>query len=77
MASQIANAHIERLYACAMDAGAHCAKISSAGGGGFMMFPTDRIFKDRVAAALPAQHGGRTSYSCHFTGRGVQTWRIA
>lgn len=77
MASQITNAHIDRLYACAMDAGAHCAKISGAGGGGFMMFLTDPILKDKVAAALHAQHDGGTSYSCHFTGRGVQAWRIA
>ena len=37
MASQITNEQIERLYACAMDAGAHGARISGAGGGGFMI----------------------------------------
>ena len=58
MASQITNEHIERLYACALEAGAHCAKISGAGGGGFMMFLTDPIHKDKVAAALLAKHDG-------------------
>ena len=76
MASQITNEHIDRLYACAMHAGAHCARISGAGGGGFMMFLTDPIQKDKVAAALHTLHNGGISYSCHFTGRGVQAWRI-
>lgn len=76
MASQITNEQIDRLYACAMEAGAYCAKISGAGGGGFMMFLTDPIHKDKVAAALAAQHPGGTAYSCHFTAGGVQAWRV-
>jgi D-glycero-alpha-D-manno-heptose-7-phosphate kinase len=76
MASQITNEHIERLYACALSAGAYCAKISGAGGGGFMMFLTDPIHKDKVTAALHAHHDGGTAYSCHFTGGGVQAWRV-
>ncbi len=76
MASQITNEHIERLYACALKAGAHCAKISGAGGGGFMMFLTDPIHKDKVAAALRGQHDGGTAYACHFTPGGVQVWRV-
>src|ERR1700733_3013805 len=67
MASQITNEHIERLYASALGAGAYCAKISGAGGGGFMMFLTDPIQKDKVAAALHATHSGGTAYGCHFT----------
>ncbi len=76
MASRITNEHIERLYACALKAGAHCAKISGAGGGGFMMFLTDPIHKDKVAAALHAHHDGGTAYGCHFTAGGVQAWRV-
>lgn len=76
MASQITNEHIEKLYACAMDAGAYCAKISGAGGGGFMMFLTDPIQKDKVAGALHEHHDGGISYGCHFTGGGVQAWRV-
>jgi D-glycero-alpha-D-manno-heptose-7-phosphate kinase len=76
MASKITNEHIERLYACALDAGAYCAKISGAGGGGFMMFLTDPVHKDKVAATLTNSYDGGTVYRCHFTGVGVQAWRI-
>jgi len=76
-AKQITNEHIERLYTCAIDAGAHCAKISGAGGGGFMMFLTDPIHKDKVAAALAAAHQGGTVYGCRFTGGGVAAWRVS
>ena len=76
MARQITNEQIERLYACALEAGAHCAKISGAGGGGFMWLLADPIHKDKVAAALHAAHGGGTVYGCHFTSSGVQAWRV-
>lgn len=76
MASQITNEHIERSYACALKAGAYCARISGAGGGGFMMFFTDPIQKDKVAAALHANHEGGIAYRCHFTSCGVQAWRV-
>ena len=76
MASQISNEEIERIYASALQAGAYCAKISGAGGGGFMMFLADPIQKDKVAAALRAQHPGGTAYGCHFTAGGVQAWRV-
>ena len=76
MASKITNNHIESLYACALDAGAYCAKISGAGGGGFMMFLTDPIHKDKVAAALNAISDEGTVYRCHFTGVGAQAWRV-
>jgi D-glycero-alpha-D-manno-heptose-7-phosphate kinase len=76
MASHITNEHLERLYDCALKAGAYCAKISGAGGGGFMMFLTDPIQKDKVAAALHAHHDGGTAYSCHFTSGGAQAWRV-
>jgi len=76
MASQISNEHIERLYTCALSAGAYCARISGAGGGGFMIFLTDPIYKDKVAAALRASHEGGIAYGCHFTARGVQAWRV-
>jgi D-glycero-alpha-D-manno-heptose-7-phosphate kinase len=76
MATLITNEEIERLYACALDAGAYCAKISGAGGGGFLWLLTDPIHKDKVAAALRAAHPGGTAYGCHFTDRGVQAWRV-
>jgi D-glycero-alpha-D-manno-heptose-7-phosphate kinase len=76
MARQISNEQIEGLYACAIQAGAHCAKISGAGGGGFMMLLTDPIHKDRVAAALRSYDAVGTPYACHFTPGGVQVWRV-
>jgi D-glycero-alpha-D-manno-heptose-7-phosphate kinase len=76
MASQITNEHIESLYACAMEAGAHGARISGAGGGGFMIFLTDPIHKDKVSEALYAKHEGGMAYGCHFTAGGVQAWRV-
>ena len=76
MASQITNEQIEGIYASALRAGAHCAKISGAGGGGFMMFLTDPIQKDKVAEALRTHHPGGTAYGCHFTPGGVQVWRV-
>ena len=76
MASNISNQHIESLYACALKAGAYCARISGAGGGGFMLFLVDPIHKDKVAAALRAQHTGGAAYACHFTPGGVQVWRV-
>jgi galactokinase/mevalonate kinase-like predicted kinase len=74
-ARQITNEHIEGLYACTLDAGAYCTKISGAGGG-FMMFLIDPIQRDKMVAALHAQHDGGTTYSCHFTGGGVHAWRV-
>ena len=76
MASKITNEHIESLYACALKAGAYCARISGAGGGGFMLFLVDPIHKDKIAAALRAQHTGGAAYACHFTPGGVQVWRV-
>jgi len=76
MASRITNEHLDRLYERALKAGAHCAKISGAGGGGFMMFLTDPIHKDKVAAALSEGHDGGTVYRCHFTAVGAQAWRV-
>ena len=77
MASQISNEQIESLYERALQAGAYCAKISGAGGGGFMMFLTDPIHKDKVAAALLSNHREGKAFGCHFTGLGVQAWRVS
>ena len=76
MASKITNSHIENLYAAALTAGAYCAKISGAGGGGFLMFLTDPIYKDKVAEALSETSPEGMVYRCHFTSVGVQAWRI-
>jgi D-glycero-alpha-D-manno-heptose-7-phosphate kinase len=77
MASRITNDHIESIYACAVEAGAHSAKISGAGGGGFMMLLTEPVSKDNVANALRALGNGGIAYGCHFTTVGAQAWRVA
>lgn len=76
MASEIVNERIEMLYAKALEAGAHCARISGAGGGGFMIFLTDPMRRDRVADALRlCEHGG-VVYGCHLTADGARAWRV-
>ncbi len=75
MASKIVNTKIETLYMRALQAGAHCARISGAGGGGFMIFLTDPMRKDRVAEALMDCNGDGRIYGCHFTEVGAQAWR--
>lgn len=76
MASQIVTDQIAGIYDRAMAAGAHCAKISGAGGGGFMMFLVDPIQIDRVVAALRSGQECGLSYRCHFTQVGVKAWRV-
>ncbi len=75
VASKITNDRIERLYTSALDAGAYCAKISGAGGGGFMMFLCDPMQKDKVCSALRAVADEGTVYGCHFTNVGAQAWK--
>jgi D-glycero-alpha-D-manno-heptose-7-phosphate kinase len=76
MARGIVNERIEALYNCALSAGAHCARISGAGGGGFMLFLTDPMRKLRVADALSSSESNGIVYGCHFTPTGAQAWRM-
>ena len=76
MASQITNEQIERLYACALEAGAHCARISGAGGGGFMMFLTDPSTRTKWRRPCAPITTAGMAYGCHFTAGGVQAWRV-
>ena len=76
MASQIVNQKIERLYSSALEAGAYCARISGAGGGGFMMFLADPMRKNQVAQALRDCENSGVVYGCHFTNVGAQAWRV-
>lgn len=52
MASCIVSRKIEMLYEKALEAGAYCARISGAAGGGFMMFLADPTRKDLVASCF-------------------------
>lgn len=76
MATQIVNDRIEMLYAKALEAGAHCARISGAGGGGFMIFLTDPMRKGYVAEALLQCESSGVVYGCHFTADGARAWRV-
>ncbi len=76
MARGIVNEKIEMLYRHALEAGAHCAKISGAGGGGFMMFLTDPMRKGHVADALRKCEDDGIVYGCHFTSVGAQAWKV-
>ena len=70
----VTNATIERLETMAREAGAIGAKVSGAGGGGFMMFvvPTERRY--RLISALNEQ--GAMAYPVKFTERGSETWAL-
>lgn len=76
MASAIVNERIEMLYAKALEAGAYCARISGAGGGGFMIFLADPMRKNLVADALQRCEDTGIVYGCHFTSSGAQAWRV-
>jgi D-glycero-alpha-D-manno-heptose-7-phosphate kinase len=71
----ITNARIDALEARARDAGAIGAKVSGAGGGGFMMFvvPTERRF--RLISTLNEQ--GAMAYPVKFTDHGSETWTLS
>lgn len=74
MANSISNPLIEEVERLAFANGAHAAKVSGAGGGGFMIFmckPEKRIGLTRALAA----HGGRL-LDFHFTQQGATSWRI-
>jgi len=68
----ITNARIEALEASARAAGAIGAKVSGAGGGGFLMFvvPTEKRF--RLITSLAEL--GAAAYPVKFSERGAETW---
>lgn len=76
MASSIVSERIDLLYKRAREAGAFCARISGAGGGGFMMFLADPMRKDRVARVLLECEENGKVYGCHFTDVGAQAWKV-
>ena len=74
MAESISNSLIDEVFDNALAAGALSAKISGAGGGGFMMLfvePTSRL---DVMAALSGFDG--SFYRFHFTREGAQGWSV-
>jgi|ERR1700733_1802979 len=76
MARHISNDLLDSVYECALNAGAHCGKISGAGGGGFMIFLADPIRRNQVTEALRSCHSDGLVFPCHFTSQGSQAWRV-
>jgi D-glycero-alpha-D-manno-heptose-7-phosphate kinase len=71
----VTNPAIEALEALARRSGAIGAKVSGAGGGGFMMLvvPTERRY--RLISALNEQ--GAMAYPVKFSERGSESWTLA
>ncbi len=76
MASHIVNEKIEETYVRALKAGAYCARISGAGGGGFMIFLADPMRRVRLEKELRSYQENGIVYGCHFTNVGAQAWRV-
>jgi len=72
-ASIITNELIQEIMKDAFEAGATAAKLSGAGGGGFMLFIVPFEYRNRVIEKLRAHQG--TTTACRFTSEGVVSWR--
>lgn len=70
---KISNTEIENMYNLAIESGAHCGKISGAGGGGFMMLFVDPVKKLNVIQALSSLGGNFVNF--HFVHTGACSWK--
>jgi D-glycero-alpha-D-manno-heptose-7-phosphate kinase len=73
-ASSITNSFLDELYQYALDNGAESAKISGAGGGGFMMIYCNPCKRIALIRALKEKQGMVLTPS--FTETGTQAWTI-
>lgn len=73
-ATTVSNPLIEQVERIAFEHGARAAKISGAGGGGFMMFLCDPERRIGLIRALLAEGGSILDF--HFTPKGASAWRI-
>ena len=73
-AASISNSFLDELYQFALDNGAESAKISGAGGGGFMMIYCNPCRKVALIRALKEKQGMVLTPS--FTETGTQAWTI-
>lgn len=74
MAASVSNPTIEHVLETALGAGARAAKVSGAGGGGFMMLLVDPVRRMEVLRALKGCGG--VAMDCQFTKHGTQGWTI-
>ena len=72
LASGISNEQMENICRAAIRAGALAAKISGAGGGGFILFFTSPARRVAVQQALATFEG--QEYPLQFTAEGLRTW---
>lgn len=73
-ATQISNPLIDHIEKVAFANGARAAKVSGAGGGGFMMFMCDPEDRIRLTRALAREDGQVMEF--HFTHQGARAWRV-
>lgn len=72
--SVVSNPSIDNVFEVAKGAGALGGKVSGAGGGGFITFfvnPTSRTQLIKALQACPGQ-----VFTCHFTRKGTEGWKI-
>jgi D-glycero-alpha-D-manno-heptose-7-phosphate kinase len=74
IASSISNPFLDEMYQYALNHGAESAKISGAGGGGFMMIYCDPCRRIALIRALKEKQGMVLTPT--FTERGTQAWTI-
>lgn len=75
IAAAVTTPDIDRAIATGMAEGAYAAKVSGAGGGGFVMLFADPERRGKVCDALESLRSGAVR-PCHFTRHGTQAWRI-
>ena len=73
-AQAISNERIDDLIAAAFAAGARAAKVSGAGGGGFVLFVVDPVRRLELIRALERMTGHVVS--CSFARHGTESWRV-
>lgn len=73
-AHSISNPLIESVEQVAFRNGARAAKVSGAGGGGFMMFLCDPAARLRLSKALLVEGGSILDF--HFTQQGARSWQV-
>jgi D-glycero-alpha-D-manno-heptose-7-phosphate kinase len=75
MADVISNKKIDDIYNLIMNNGAYAAKISGAGGGGYMMILCNPNKRTQLINLLENTGDGKTVL-CEFTDSGTQGWTI-
>ncbi len=74
MANCISNPMIDELETLAFEHGAKAAKVSGAGGGGFMMFVCDPA--ERVGLVRALGGAGGLILDAHFSNSGAYAWKV-